>query len=111
MESLQAYIPTDRRHALANGVELPQQTSGAALWATACALAMQQTMRQFAQVAIPGAGAVALAIKVAVAAGPVRRFLVGDPSIQIIDVLAGETLQRLAAAEHQAEKGDVVLDE
>jgi len=201
MESLYAYIPTDRRHALANGVELPERTSGAALFAdisgftpltealvralgpqrgaeelprqlnmiydaliaevdqyhgsvlgfsgdaitcwfdesdergtmndeesyadphssfiahrsslraTACALAMQQTMRQFAQVAIPGAGAVSLAIKVAVAAGPVRRFLVGDPSIQIIDVLAGETLQRLAAAEHQAEKGDVVLDE
>jgi adenylate cyclase len=83
----------------------------AALRATACALAMQQTMRQFDQIAIPGAGVVALAIKIAVAAGPARRFLAGDPAIQTIDVLAGATLQRLAAIEHQAEKGDVLLDE
>src|SRR5690242_20167839 len=33
MESLHAYIPTDRRHALAQGVELPDRTSGAALFA------------------------------------------------------------------------------
>jgi class 3 adenylate cyclase/tetratricopeptide (TPR) repeat protein len=203
MEFLHAYIPTDRQHALAQGAELPQQSTGAALFAdisgftsltealvralgpqrgaeelprqlnriydaliaqadqyrgsvlgfsgdaitcwfddgswelgagdwggepeaptpnsrppapaplraTACALAMQQTMRQFAQIDIPGAESVELAIKVAVAAGPVRRFLVGDPAIQTIDVLAGATLQRLAAAEHQASKGDVVLDE
>jgi predicted ATPase len=71
---------------------------------------MQQTMQHFAQIDIPGVGVVAQAIKAAVAAGPVRRFLVGDPAIQTIDVLAGETLQRLAAGEHQAEKGDVVLD-
>ena len=89
----------------------PHPLTPAALRATACALAMQQTMQQFAQVDIPGAGVIQLAIKVAVAAGPVRRFLVGDPTIQIIDVLAGKTLDRLAAAEHHAEKGDVVLDE
>jgi class 3 adenylate cyclase/tetratricopeptide (TPR) repeat protein len=88
-----------------------QPPTPAALRATACALAMQQAMRTFAQIDIPGAGGVTLAIKVAVAAGPVRRFLVGDPAIQIIDVLAGETLQRLADGEHHAEKGDVVLDE
>jgi adenylate cyclase len=90
---------------------LQPPASGAALRATACALAMQQAMRSFAQIDIPGAQGVELAIKVAVAAGPVRRFLVGDPAIQIIDVLAGATLQRLADGEHQAEKGDVVLDE
>jgi len=33
MESLLAYIPTDRRHALARGVDLPDRTSGAALFA------------------------------------------------------------------------------
>jgi predicted ATPase/class 3 adenylate cyclase len=208
METLSAYIPNDRRHALAHGVDLPERTLGAALFAdisgftpltealvralgpqrgaeelprqlnliydaliadvnryggsvigfsgdaitcwfdtslpspqpsarllpldrrfpslsrggnrlskgstqraVACALAMQQTMQQFASVSIPGAGSVALAIKVAVAAGPVRRFVVGDPDIQVIDVLAGETLNRLAAAERQAGKGEVALDE
>ena len=33
MESLYAYIPTDRRHALARGAELPAHTTGAALFA------------------------------------------------------------------------------
>jgi adenylate cyclase len=188
MESLQSYIPMDRRVALAQGRQLPQRTSGAALFAdisgftpltealvralgaqrgteelprwlnriydaviaevyrcrgsvinfsgdaitcwfdemeaspqgqpglavlraTACAFAIQASMRQFAQVEVPGAGTVSLAIKVAVASGPVRRLLVGDPAIQVIDVLAGKTLYRLAEGEHHAEKGDVILDE
>ncbi|MFN8454790.1 MAG: tetratricopeptide repeat protein, partial [Anaerolineae bacterium] len=48
-------------------------------------------------------------MKVAVAAGSVRRFLVGVPEIQYIDVLAGATLDRMAAAEHHANKGEVVV--
>jgi adenylate cyclase len=83
----------------------------ASLRAAACAVAMQQTMQQFAQVDVPGAGAVSLAIKVVVAAGPVRRFVVGDPAIQVMDVLAGNTVDRLAAGEHLAHKGEVLLDE
>ena len=190
MESLDAYIPTDRRHALAAGAGLPEHTTGAALFADisgftpltealvgalgaqrgaeelttllnriydalvaevddrrgsviafsgdaitcwfdqsgdggwpdveprpspaaralTAGLAMQRTMQQFAVLAIDGVGSVELAVKVAVAVGPVRRFLVGDPEIQTIDVLAGDTLQRLAAAEHQAERGEVVVD-
>ena len=49
-------------------------------------------------------------MKVAVAAGHARRFVVGDPDIQLIDVLAGALMDRLAAAEHHAERGEVVLD-
>jgi adenylate cyclase len=79
--------------------------------ATASALAMQQVMQQFAAVPNPSGGTISLAVKVAVAAGPARRFLVGDPSIQLIDTLAGVTLDRLAEAEHHAAKGQVVLDE
>ncbi|MCK6628716.1 MAG: tetratricopeptide repeat protein [Anaerolineae bacterium] len=78
--------------------------------ATACGLDMQRTMSQFAALEIPGAGTVSLAMKVAVAVGPVRRFLVGDPAIQYIDVLAGATLDRMAAGEHHANKGEVVVD-
>src|ERR1041384_7773510 len=33
MEFLHAYIPQDRRHALAQGITLPEQTTGAALFA------------------------------------------------------------------------------
>jgi adenylate cyclase len=190
-ESPLAYIPTDRRHALARGDDLPRRSTGAALFADisgftpltealvqalgpqrgaeellvelnriydalmeqlddlrgsvltysgdamtcwfddsgdggwdetaaapsavqralACGLAMQQAMRRFAEVSIAGFGTVTLAIKVAVAVGPVVRYVVGDPTISVIDVMAGETLQRLAAAEHHAEPGDVIIDQ
>jgi adenylate cyclase len=83
----------------------------ASLQATACALAMQQTMQQFHEVAVTDSGTVSLAIKIAVGAGPVRRFIVGDPKIQLIDVMAGKTLDRLIAGEQHTLKGEVVLDE
>ena len=176
MERPEAYIPIDRRLAIARGEELPDRSEGTALFAdisgftpltealvralgpqrgaeelprqlnliydaliaevdcyrgsvigfsgdaitcwfdadtglraTACALRMQQAMEQFAAVPIPDGSTATLAIKVAVATGPVRRFLAGDPAIQTIDVLAGATLDRLAGAEHHASKGEVVL--
>jgi adenylate cyclase len=77
--------------------------------ATACALHMQQAMGQFAAVHTPGGSVISLAMKVAVAAGPTRRFQVGDPTIQLMDTLAGATLERLLAAEHLANKGEVVV--
>src|SRR5664279_2851422 len=51
-----------------------------------------------------------LGLKVAVAAGDARRFVVGDPEVQLIDVLAGALMDRLAHAEHAAREGEVVLD-
>jgi predicted ATPase/class 3 adenylate cyclase len=176
MNPLAAYIPMDRRQAIARDLELPDRTRGAALFAdisgftpltealvhelgrqrgaeeltrqlntvytslvdrvhkyqgsiisfsgdaitcwfdgdegiraTACGLAMQQTMTRFAQITTPGGTVTSLAIKVAITTGPVRRFLVGDPVIQYLDVLAGATLDDMAAAEKHAEKGEVVL--
>ncbi len=79
------------------------------LRAIACGQAMQQAMGQFAALKFPSGDTVSLAMKAAVATGPVRRFLVGDPQIQYIDVLAGATLDRMAAAEHHAIKGEVVV--
>jgi adenylate cyclase len=81
------------------------------LAATACALAMQEVMRHFAVVTTPSGAEFPLAVKVAVAAGPVRRFLVGDPHIQYWDVLVGATLDRLAAAEHHSSRGEVVVSQ
>lgn len=77
--------------------------------AVACALAMQEAMRPFSTVKTPAGTPISLAIKVAVASGPARRFIVGDPDIQLIDVLAGRTLDHVAGAEKMAEKGDVVV--
>jgi adenylate cyclase len=79
--------------------------------AIACGLAMQEAMDQFAEVETPAGSTVSLAMKAAVATGPVRRFLVGDPEIQRMDVLAGATLDRMAAGEHQAGRGEVIVEE
>lgn len=79
--------------------------------AVTCTLALQRAMNPLTAVVMPGETApVTLALKVAVAAGSVRRFLVGDPQVQVHDVLAGHLLDRLAAAEQQAQAGEVVLD-
>lgn len=75
----------------------------------ACGLAIQRTMSSVGTIRTPAGTEVVLAIKVAVAVGDARRFVVGDPSIQLIDVLAGRLIDELADAEHLAEKGDVVL--
>ena len=79
--------------------------------ATACALAMQETMEVIGEEIAAGSAGVRLAMKVAVAVGDARRFVVGDPEIQLIDVLAGRLIDDLAAAERQAQQGEVVLDE
>jgi len=81
----------------------------AALRAVACALAMQAALRQLGRMSTPAGAAIELAIKVAVAAGPTRRFLVGDPSILNIEVLAGQTLDELALGEHVASRGEVLV--
>jgi len=173
-----AYIPGDRRRALAAGTPLPEHVSGAALFAdisgftplsealaeelgsqrasevltghlnrvfhaviaelhrfggeviyfsgdaitcwlddddgsraTACGFAMQAAMGREAEIRTPGGRAFRLALKVAVAVGRAHRFVVGDPDIQLIDVLAGGLVDRLAQAEQLAEKGEVVLEE
>jgi class 3 adenylate cyclase len=87
----------------------PPGSEAAGLRATACAQAMQQAIKRFAKVDIPSSQAISLAIKVGLASGPVRRFRVGDPHIQYLDVLAGVTLDRMAAAQAQAGQGEIVL--
>lgn len=180
MENPAAYIPLDRRRALAAGVELSTQTTGASLFADisgftpltealalafgprrgadeltrqlnevynaiiapihrydgavigfsgdaitcwfddaglvpghlrACAagLEIQRAMSAFARLDYPS-GPVRLAIKIAVAVGPVQRYLVGNPASRLIDVLAGGLLERMANAEGVAEQGEVLMD-
>ena len=81
------------------------------LRATSCALAMQAAMREFAQVTIPSGVNITLAMKATVASGPVRRFVIGDCNIQLLDVLAGRTLERIAVAQQLALKDEVLVDE
>jgi adenylate cyclase len=78
--------------------------------AVACALALQQAMRAFAVIALPDGTTTMLALKVAVASGPARRFVVGDPALQLLDTLAGATVRRMAAGEHLALAGEMLID-
>jgi class 3 adenylate cyclase/tetratricopeptide (TPR) repeat protein len=79
--------------------------------ATTCALAMQETMSRVHDVLTPHGNRVSLALKAAVAVGSARRFVVGDPDVQLIDVLAGSLIDALADAEHHAKSGEVILDQ
>ena len=76
--------------------------------ATAAALAMQAAIQQLAPVQTPTDTEVKFAVKVSLAGGAVRRFLVGQPEHQVLEVLAGATLDRMAAAEHLAQKGEIM---
>ncbi len=77
--------------------------------ALAAAQRMQQVMPAVASVSMTDDEST-LTLKVAVVTGPVRRWLVGDPSVQQLDVLAGRTLDRLAAAGALARSGEIVCD-
>ena len=78
--------------------------------ATACGLAMQQVMQSHASAVTPAGTRVVIGMKVAIAVGNARRFVIGDPRIQLIDVLAGRLVDRLAETEHRARPGEVLLD-
>jgi len=82
----------------------------AALRAASSALAMQRAMERFAHYAVAPEITADLAIKAALASGPVHRLLAGNPAIQVIEVLAGAPLERMAAAEHVADRGELVAD-
>lgn len=79
--------------------------------ALACALEMQKAMTQFAQLTTPAGTTIALSVKISIATGPARRFVAGDPNIQLIDVLLGETLNEMAELEHLAQKGEILLSQ
>jgi class 3 adenylate cyclase/tetratricopeptide (TPR) repeat protein len=80
------------------------------LRAVASGLAMQDAVEREGEVRSPGGLVFRLGLKVAVAVGEARRFVVGDPEIQLIDGLAGRLVDQIASAEQLAEKGEVVLD-
>jgi len=79
--------------------------------AAAAAFAMQSAMKAFAVIELPNETTAALTLKVAIASGPARRFVVGDPSVQYIDVLAGTTVERTSTGENLANAGEILMDE
>lgn len=83
--------------------------STAAHRALSAAHAMQEGMNTVAVAETPSGARVSLGIKVAITAGPARRFAVGDPSRFLMDTLAGRTLDRMAAAERLAAVHEIVV--
>lgn len=90
--------------------EDPDNLPRAALRAVACAFALQRAMQEFAAVPLPDKTAAELAIKVAVTYGTVRRFVVGDGNIRVMDVIAGSPVTRSGAVEHLARRGEIAID-
>lgn len=77
--------------------------------AVTCAREIHAAMQPFALVETPAGTRFDLAIKVAIAGGTVRRFVVGDPELRKLDVVVGRVLDRMAEAEHLAERGETVV--
>ena len=80
------------------------------LRAVTCALAMQKAMDQFTCIEIPPLELITLTLKISIASGSVRRLEVGDPMIQVLDVLTGEAMLRLAEMQPYAKAGSVIVD-
>jgi predicted ATPase/class 3 adenylate cyclase len=77
--------------------------------ALSCALAMQASMQQFANLRLASGQTRSLAVKAGIAQGTARRFLVGNPALQLLDILAGATLGEMSDATALAMKGEVIL--
>ncbi len=81
----------------------------AAYEALACGQSLQQALHSITRMEI-GGREIQLGLKVAVAAGRVQRMAVGDPTLHLLDVIAGPPVDTVGWLEPQARPGDVVLD-
>lgn len=79
------------------------------LFTVACGLAMQEAMSQFSAINTPTGNLFSLGVKTAIVSGKVHRFLVGDPQVYNIEVLAGQLLDALAIGEHLAKRDEVIV--
>lgn len=79
--------------------------------AVACAVAMQNAMATVSEVLLPDGSRFHLGLKVSIASGVARRFMVGDPDILVMDALAGKVVATMAQGEKYANAGDIVLSQ
>jgi class 3 adenylate cyclase/tetratricopeptide (TPR) repeat protein len=50
-------------------------------------------------------------IKIVIATGPINRYVVGDPNVQLMDLIAGKTVSRVIAGEKVANPGDLLISD
>jgi class 3 adenylate cyclase/tetratricopeptide (TPR) repeat protein len=77
--------------------------------AAGCALAVQARMADLTGRVAHDGEPLHLALRIGIAAGSAKRFLVGDPGVRVMEMVAGSTVSRAAAAEALASPGDVVV--
>lgn len=76
----------------------------------ACGFALLTAMKAVEQVSMPEGETMNLGLKVAITTGVTKRFLVGNPDIQLIDALAGAIVAGVAIGEELAERGELLVD-
>src|SRR5687768_8030669 len=81
-----------------------------AMQATACGFALLEAMSTVEQITLPDGGHLLFGLKVAISSGTTKRFVVGDPAIQLLDALAGTVVARMASGEQLAERGELLAD-
>jgi class 3 adenylate cyclase/tetratricopeptide (TPR) repeat protein len=81
------------------------------LRAATVALAIQDIAARSGTIASAAGKNYPLGIKVAVTAGEVSRFLVGNPAIRYIEAMGGRELDRVAACEQAITSGEVAIGE
>ncbi|HSH01443.1 MAG TPA: AAA family ATPase [Anaerolineae bacterium] len=74
-----------------------------------CATAIQAQMAQFQNLSTDLGFQLSLSVKVSLSSGNVRRFLVGNPKIKLIETLTGNCLHQLSEADKLAQKGEIIL--
>ncbi len=79
--------------------------------AASCAIVMQKIMKQYEMIKISSLSSFSLGIKIAISVGPVQRFLVGDPNIQLLEALAGQELLRVVEAQELIDRGEIAVYE
>jgi adenylate cyclase len=78
--------------------------------ATACGFALLAAMAQVEHVVLPEGPTLLLGLKIAITSGTARRLAVGDSDIQLMDVLTGTMITKLAIGEELAERGEILVD-
>lgn len=78
--------------------------------AASAALSIHGAMEPFRTFESPAGGRASITVKASIAVGAVSRYVVGDPRVRLLDVIAGETLTRLGRAEALARAGETLLD-
>jgi len=87
---------------------LPDESSARAAHA---AFALQRAVDSFTQLRAANGRSIAFALKIGIAAGSVRRFVLGSETHRLYDLLAGRTVDRAVSAASRARPGEVVVSQ